>query len=130
MIYYQIGPTRKGRTRNTGGAVSSSAGSREAFGGYLHADIFPEFVGAAAPDREPDRDLDSDSDLDLDSEKPLDNSEDGKVLYIFNGGKTELRPLDEAAGTPQSPREDGGAKENPNYGAKGNPNYPDDDDVG
>jgi hypothetical protein len=118
MIYYQIGPTLKGRTRNAGGTVSSRSSSRDAFGGYIHVDVFPEFVSHADSDLDIDLDLDSDADL----EKPFDKNEDGKVLYIFNGGKTELRPLDEAADTPKPPGEDGVSKENPNY--------PDDDNVG
>jgi hypothetical protein len=69
MIYYQIGPTLRER-------------ARKAEKGYIHVEVVPKL-----PDEGDDaRDA-------RDEEKPYDKSGDGKVLYVFNGGKTEIRPL-------------------------------------
>jgi hypothetical protein len=83
MIYYQIGPSLRVRGRRS---VSSqtSAERRDVFGGYIPVEVIPK--------------LDSDlkTEKDSDPEKSYDKSGDGKVLYVFNGGKTEIRPLDES----------------------------------
>lgn len=81
MIYYQVGPSLRNRVRTPRDAsYPSQSGEKNTFGGYI--------------------DLEQDTDYEVgpkeDGEgKSYGKSEDGKVLYIFNAGKTELRPLDE-----------------------------------
>jgi hypothetical protein len=105
MIYYQIGPTLKARAGNAG-AASSRSSSRDSFGGYIHVEVVPELPEDAEPDDIVIPPKAGISDEAGEEEKPFEKSNDGKVLYVFNGGKTELRPLNE------------------------NPDYPDDDNVG
>jgi hypothetical protein len=89
MIYYQIGPSLKSRAGRAGSISVKRSSSRDAFGGYIHVEVVPEL------DADTDLNLDSDSDSDGGGAKPYNKSGDGKVLYVFNGGKTEIRPLDE-----------------------------------
>jgi hypothetical protein len=119
MIYYQIGPTLKNRVRNGGGAPVSrsrtSSSPRDSFGGYLHME------GGS----DSDSDFDADSDSGYGEEKPYEKSKDGKVLYVFNGGKTEIRPLGEK---PDAGRDD--SKDGPRGGTGDDPTDSDDGDVG
>ena len=85
MIYYQIGPTLSNRVRTPRNTSSSKSNKNEPFGGYI--------------DLAPDLDLlvesDDENDIGNDEGKSYGKSEDGKVLYIFDAGKTEIRPLEE-----------------------------------
>ena len=81
MIYYQVGPTLKNRVRTPRDAsYPSRSGEQNTFGGYI--------------------DLKQDTDFEVvskDGDEGISygKSQDGKVLYIFNAGKTELRSLNE-----------------------------------
>ena len=87
MIYYQIGPTVRTRIKTQSGSTSSpvKSDSESSFGGFI--------------DLEPDVDFEDeaieDDDDDDGERKSYGKSSDGKVLYIFDAGKTELRPLNE-----------------------------------
>ena len=85
MIYYQIGPTLTNRVRTPRDTSSSGSNKKEPFGGYIDLAQGSDFV--VEPDDE--------NVIETEEGKSYGKSEDGKVLYIFDAGKTEIRPLDE-----------------------------------
>ncbi|GHU63853.1 hypothetical protein AGMMS49983_08280 [Clostridia bacterium] len=110
MIYYQIGPTIRNRSRNTGSASSSRSGPgsgiRDSFGGYIHLESDSDF--AVVSEEEEDAPA---------SEKSYDKNSTGKVLYVFNGGKTEIRPLAEV--DKQEDEQNSDQDEDPNHSDDG-----------
>ena len=89
MIYYQVGPTIRTRIKTPYGGQPSSPNpdSKNAFGGFIDLE--------AEQDLDDESVDDEDEYEDEDERKTYGKSSDGKVLYIFDAGKTELRPLNE-----------------------------------
>ena len=103
MIYYQIGPSFRNRF-NAAKDTSSPEYSKdkENYGRFIELERL-SVVGSDDEDDDDDDDDESENyDDDYDDDDDDDNerltygkSSDGKVLYIFDAGKTELRPLTE-----------------------------------